>query len=190
MTLGQKVTDFVFKNPTESMVGLPPSKEDLTKEQTLEKIHDAWDHPLQPNYHEHPHHQEAHQAQQPHKTLGEKIMKFLFEAPTEETLGLPPGSRQKLSKEEALGKIHDAWEHPIHPDHHIHDPNKAPPAAAAPEGNHRTVGETIQHYVCDAPTEADLGLPHGSKEHASKEEAMEAIHDALEHPLASKHEHC
>ena len=187
MTIGQKIKDFVFTNPTENMVGLPPSKEHLTKEQTLEKIHDAWDHPLRPNYHhdEHPHSQEHQPAKQPHKTLGQKIMKFLFEAPTEETLGLPKGSQQKLSKEEALEKINDAWEHPIHPDHHIHDPKKPlPPAAAAADGNHRTLGETIQHYVCDAPTEEELGLPHGSKEHASKEETMDIIHDALEHPLA------
>ena len=185
MTIGKKILDFVFTNPTESMVGLPPSKEKLTKDLAIEKIEEAWDHPFSPNHqHDLPPVQNKKEEREKvvHKTLGERIKAFLFEIPHGESLG----DKKKMSKKEALEIIDRAWEHPFNSN--VAERPAAKEVAEKESHDHRSFTETIKHLAVDRPTEADLGLPPPTKDLTEKEK-MKAIQDVWKHPFAPQPAH-
>lgn len=113
-TLGHKIKDFLFQSPTESTIGLAPSKEHMTKEQALEAVHKSWEHPFGETKAKDPP-TDAPALTDDSRTLGEKIKDFLFEAPTEENMGDFPATKEHLTKEQALEAIHKAWDHPLKP---------------------------------------------------------------------------
>ena len=192
-TLGHKIIHFLFHAPTEEDLGLPPAKEQLTKKQALEKIQEAWDHPLDPRHEERQKQfpkKENHHHEKPttsHKTLGQKMVHFLFHGPTEKDLGLP-ASKEHLTKEQALEKIQEAWDHPLDPRHEEHKKREQQLAQQEKERHdseskeHKSIGGKVSHLLFDAPTEKDIGLAP-AKEHFTKDQALAKINEAWDHPF-------
>ena len=123
-----------------------------------------------------------------HETFGHHVMEFLFKAPTEKDFGL---ATHKMSKEEALKAIHEAWEHPLT----YQDPNKLKSSTTSTSSNaavahedrpQRTLGEAMRQFFFEVPTGESLGLPKGK--HVTKEEAVKALDEAWEHPFNHHHE--
>jgi len=201
-TLGKKIMDVLFKAPTEADFGLPPGKKDLSKKSVIVLINEHWDHPFDydcevhqaENKRIHDEHQKAKADKKKDtkpRTLGERLTSFLFDIPTEESMGLSKIAPK--NKEEALHKIDVAWDHPFDPNYEFNDAQvkkyiESEKARAARDGDstkpRRSVGESIKHFVLDAPTEEDFNLPSGSKEFAPEKEKMELITHAYKHPLA------
>ena len=115
-TLGQKIKTFLFTSPTEETVGLPPAPtKKMTKSEEPDVIHHALEHPLGEPHPQQQQQHKDHPEEQAHKTWGKKVKDFLFEVPTEETIGLapPPKDHHHHTKSEDLKEIHYALEHPF-----------------------------------------------------------------------------
>ena len=97
-----------------------------------------------------------------HRTLGQKIMHFLFHSPTESDLGLPP-PKQHLTKSEAIEKIEYAWDHPLHPQKKEKNPKESEHHEHH-EHSHKTMGQKISHLLFDVPHDSDLGVPPPKKQ--------------------------
>ena len=109
-TLGQKISHILFDFPTDRDLGIPAPKEHLSKAEAIKKIEEAWDHPF--GGHDKPvkeHKESEHHA---HKTLGQKVSHLLLDVPTDSDLGLP-APKEHFSKEEAIKRIEEAWDHPF-----------------------------------------------------------------------------
>jgi len=113
-TLGEKLHDFFLVVPTGKSLGLPQAKEPMPKAEALKLIEEHWDHPF---HHDHASTTPAPPAseEEAKKTIGCKIHDFFFVVPTDKNMGLP--QQKKMSKDEALKKIDEAWAHPFKPLH-------------------------------------------------------------------------
>lgn len=229
-TTGQKIYDFLFKSPTEESLGLPPAPNDPkhphhNKEETIKEIHNALEHPINhqhqyDNKHSHVEKKKEGEGQgtttagttssHENKNIswGTRIKKFLFEAPTEENLGLPPAPNNPKhphnNKQETMKEIHDALEHPIN-HHHQYDNNnkkevgvhetkkkkKEKEEVHHDEHKKKSLGQKLKQFFFESPNEDNLHLaqPSANTLPHNKEEILHEIHDALEHPLSSAHHH-
>ncbi|CAB9500965.1 expressed unknown protein [Seminavis robusta] len=169
-TVGEKLHDFFLVTPTGKNLGLP-QKEKLSKEEALKAIEDAWEHPLGKPLPV----SESKDDDGPHKTWGEKLHDFFLVVPTGKNLGLP--QKEKVSKDEALKKIEDAWEHPFH---HPEEEVKG----VEEHEKKQTVGDKLYEFFFVVPTDENMGMPQVDK--MSKEEALKKIESAWEKPLKGK----
>lgn len=115
--LGNRIKDFLFEAPTESTIGIAPSKEHMTKEQAIEAIQKSWDDPfgMKDTSAAGTSSAGASPGEAPvdSRTLGEKIKDFLFEEPTEATMKDFPAPKEHFTKDMAIAAIQKSWEHPL-----------------------------------------------------------------------------
>ena len=115
-TVGQKIKSFLFTPPTEETLGLPPATGQGNRSPSVEirVIEHVFAYPFGEPQPFEPVVESTIEAEkdEDNRNFRQKIVDFLFVAPTEESLGLPQPCCE-FTKSEAMEVIEEAWAHPF-----------------------------------------------------------------------------